>query len=163
MSQRREVSCCFLIDRNGKFLLQQRDDILNIVQPGKIGMFGGHREDGETFVECAIREIGEEVGLELEPPRLRPVMVYDGIDVDGLSGHLVAAIFVAVDILSETLVVTEGSLCAANESELPSIAEKLTPLTQMALRELLSIRGANSNLATSVLNLGHSGATDPGG
>jgi 8-oxo-dGTP pyrophosphatase MutT (NUDIX family) len=34
---------------------------------------GGWREDGETVVECAVREVVEETGLALAPDQLRPV------------------------------------------------------------------------------------------
>ena len=40
----REIACAILIDPQGRFLLQRRDDAPNILYPGKIGLFGGHRE-----------------------------------------------------------------------------------------------------------------------
>jgi 8-oxo-dGTP pyrophosphatase MutT (NUDIX family) len=39
--------------------------LLGIVAPGKIGLFGGHREGNETFLECVVREVQEETGLAL--------------------------------------------------------------------------------------------------
>jgi 8-oxo-dGTP diphosphatase len=44
----RNFACAILIDTFGRFLLQQRDNVPGIVNPGKIGLFGGHREAGET-------------------------------------------------------------------------------------------------------------------
>ena len=49
--QHREVSAALIIDTRGRFLLQQRDNIPGILFPGKIGLFGGHREGEETFLE----------------------------------------------------------------------------------------------------------------
>ena len=45
-SRHREVSCAIILDTLGRFLLQLRDNVPGILQPGKIGLFGGHREDG---------------------------------------------------------------------------------------------------------------------
>jgi hypothetical protein len=41
---RREFAPTIIIDDQDRFLLQQRDDIAGIFYPGKIGLFGGHRE-----------------------------------------------------------------------------------------------------------------------
>ena len=48
-SRHREVSCAIILDTLGRFLLQLRDNVPGILQPGKIGLFGGHREDGELI------------------------------------------------------------------------------------------------------------------
>ena len=40
-SYTREIAAALLIDVNGNVLLQQRDNILHIIQPGKVGLFGG--------------------------------------------------------------------------------------------------------------------------
>jgi len=54
-SGHREVACAILIDTRGHFLLQQRDDLVGILHPGKVGLFGGHREGDETLLECVVR------------------------------------------------------------------------------------------------------------
>src|SRR5579864_3953837 len=59
--QQREVACALLIDTRGHLLLQRRDDIPSILQPGKVGLFGGHREGNETYLQCVVREIYEEI------------------------------------------------------------------------------------------------------
>jgi len=49
-SRHRDISFAILIDNQGRFLFQQRDDVPGIVALGKIGLFGGHREGNETFL-----------------------------------------------------------------------------------------------------------------
>jgi 8-oxo-dGTP diphosphatase len=63
----RRIACAILLDTQGRLLLQRRDDIPGILQPGKIGLFGGHREGSETFLNCVMREVQEETGLSLQP------------------------------------------------------------------------------------------------
>ena len=53
----REVAGAILIATSGRLLLQQRDDVAGILYPGMIGLFGGHREGAETFLECVVREV----------------------------------------------------------------------------------------------------------
>ena len=67
--KRREFSIAILIDSRRRFLLQQRDDIHGIVHPGKVGLFGGHREGEETYLQCVVREIHEEIGYFVQPDR----------------------------------------------------------------------------------------------
>ena len=60
-SRHSEIACAILIDTSRRFLLQQRDDVAGILHPGKVSLFGGHREGDETFLQCAVREIHEEI------------------------------------------------------------------------------------------------------
>src|SRR5690242_11784740 len=55
-----------ILHRDGKVLLQHRDDDPAIIAPGKWAIFGGHIEPGEEPVAAARREIEEELGLLLE-------------------------------------------------------------------------------------------------
>jgi 8-oxo-dGTP diphosphatase len=71
-SRHRDISFAILIDSQGHFLSQQRDDVPGIVAPGKIGLFGGHREGNETFLECVVRKVQEETGLALPQGDLPP-------------------------------------------------------------------------------------------
>jgi 8-oxo-dGTP diphosphatase len=61
--QHRETTGAIIIDTFGRYLFQLRDDVVGNTSPGKIGLFGGHREDDETFLECIVREISEEIGF----------------------------------------------------------------------------------------------------
>jgi 8-oxo-dGTP pyrophosphatase MutT (NUDIX family) len=49
--------------RDGKVLMQLRDEKEGIVCPGQWGFFGGEVELGETPIECARRELREEIGV----------------------------------------------------------------------------------------------------
>src|SRR4051794_4563636 len=38
----------------GRYLFQRRDDIPDIVYPGTLSLFGGHREPGETYLAASL-------------------------------------------------------------------------------------------------------------
>jgi len=61
------------------FLLYQRDDGngKKIPYPNTWSFFGGTVEEGETILGCLIREMKEELELELDPSRCREIHVYD--------------------------------------------------------------------------------------
>jgi 8-oxo-dGTP diphosphatase len=58
------VAICVLY-REGKLLMQLRDDIPTILYPGVWGLFGGHMEAGETPEVAMLREVAEEIGYTL--------------------------------------------------------------------------------------------------
>ena len=62
-----EVAIAILL-REGKFLLQLRDDIPGIFYPGHWALFGGHIEPGEPSDAAVRRELLEEIGYA--PPGL---------------------------------------------------------------------------------------------
>lgn len=51
-----------IIYRDGKYLMQLRDDIAGIAYPGVWGFFGGHLEPGELPEAGLRRELIEEIG-----------------------------------------------------------------------------------------------------
>jgi 8-oxo-dGTP pyrophosphatase MutT (NUDIX family) len=51
-----------ILYRQGKFLLQLRDNIPEIIHPGCWALFGGHLEAGETPEQGLKRELLEEIG-----------------------------------------------------------------------------------------------------
>ena len=58
---RPEVAVAFL-RRDGKYLMQLRDDNPQIIYPGHWGLFGGHIEPGESADVAVRRELQEEIG-----------------------------------------------------------------------------------------------------
>jgi ADP-ribose pyrophosphatase YjhB (NUDIX family) len=58
-----------LVDREGRILLQERDEHARI-DPEAWGLAGGHVEPGEDFEPAAYRELEEETGVRLAPGTL---------------------------------------------------------------------------------------------
>ena len=133
--KRREVSIAIFIDSHGRFLLQQRDDIPGIVHPRKIGLFGGHREGEETYLQCVIREIHEEIGYFVQPDRFKHFASYDEVGDHGADIH--GEIFVAINIPVEELLVTEGLLLVVEPEEILAMEAKLSPSACFAIRRFL--------------------------
>ena len=62
-----------------------------LCEPGQeLALPGGKPEAGESFEECAVRELAEETGLTLEPARVRTfaAVLLDGWVVVGVAGRL---------------------------------------------------------------------------
>jgi 8-oxo-dGTP pyrophosphatase MutT (NUDIX family) len=130
----REIACAILIDTSGRLLLQQRDDVPNIRQPGKIGLFGGHREGNETYLQCVVREISEEISYFVSPDRFEHLASYDGVELEGEDGTVRGEFFIAREIPADTLVVTEGSLLVVEAHGLAAIGLKLAPFARFAIK-----------------------------
>lgn len=58
-----------ILPRDGKFLMQLRDNIPTILYPGLWGFFGGHMEPGETPEIAVQREIKEEINYDMLDPK----------------------------------------------------------------------------------------------
>ena len=135
-SKVREIAAAVVFDSSGRLLLQLRDDVPNILYPGKIGLFGGHREGDETFLECVVREINEELSYYLPPDRFEPLASRAGPDSEVPGGTVRAEFFVARDVPVDKLWITEGSLKIVLLSEIDQIEDALTPSARFALMNL---------------------------
>jgi 8-oxo-dGTP diphosphatase len=133
-SRHREIACSIIIDTSGRFLLQQRDEVAGIVYPGKVGLFGGHRERDETYLECVVREVHEELSYFVPAERFEYLASLDGSDIEVGGGTVRAEFFITRDIPTDALVVTEGSLLMINHDEIIEIEPKLTPSARFALK-----------------------------
>jgi 8-oxo-dGTP diphosphatase len=136
--RQREVACALLIDTRGRFLLQRRDDIPGILQPGKVGLFGGHREGNETYLQCVVREVCEEISHFVRARRFKHLTTYDGPDLDGPGGSVRGEFFVAYDISLDKLTITEGALLVVQRDRAMTIESELTPFASLAVRRFLS-------------------------
>ena len=63
-----------MLHREGRWLMQLRDEIPTIVAPGCWGLFGGHLDPGETPEQALRRELLEEI--RWEPAAVECVMVH---------------------------------------------------------------------------------------
>lgn len=133
-SRNREIACAVIVDTYGRFLLQQRDDIVGILYPGKVGLFGGHRERDETFLDCVVREIHEEISCFVPAEQFEHLASFVDRAVDAEGGSVREEIFVARGISVGELVVTEGSLLVAAPVEIAEIAHRLTPSTRFVMK-----------------------------
>jgi 8-oxo-dGTP diphosphatase len=132
-SWHREIACSILIDTSNRFLLQQRDDVAGIVYPGKVGLFGGHLEGDETYLECVVREIHKEISYFVPAERFEYLASLEGpVEVDG--GSVRGEFFITRDIPTDALVITEGSLLIMSPDEIIELEPKLTPTGRFALR-----------------------------
>src|SRR5262245_18432480 len=113
MPRHREVAAALIIDNRGRFLLQQRDNVPGILFPGKIGLFGGHREGNETFLECVVREIHEEISFFIPPERFEHLASYRGSDPYIAGGTLWRELYLTRVVPEEALRMTERSLLLA--------------------------------------------------
>jgi 8-oxo-dGTP diphosphatase len=133
----REFAAAVLLDSLGRLLLQLRDNIPNILYPGKVGLFGGHREGDESFLDCIVREVHEELSYYLPPERFKPIARRVGPDFDVPGGALRAEFFVASDVPVERISVTEGTLKIVAVDELDQMQNVLTPSARFALEAFL--------------------------
>jgi 8-oxo-dGTP diphosphatase len=61
-----EISQVLLFDRNHRLVVCLRDDNPDIPFPNHWDLFGGHLEGNENPEQALVREVKEEVGVELE-------------------------------------------------------------------------------------------------
>jgi 8-oxo-dGTP diphosphatase len=134
----RETTGAILIDTLGRFLFQLRDNVVGITNPGKIGLFGGHREGDETFLECIVREVHEEIGYFIPAERFEHVGSFDGADIDIDGGTLRGHLFIARGIPADALVITEGFLLIVDPADIIKIDSRLAPTTRFALEACLN-------------------------
>jgi 8-oxo-dGTP pyrophosphatase MutT (NUDIX family) len=135
-----EFAAAVLIGTCGRLLFQQRDSAPNIRNPGGIGLFGGHREPGESFAACIRREVHEELGVLLPPERFEPLSPYAAIAADG--HHIRGEHFLARNIPVAALQVTEGSLLLFEPRDLPALLPRLVPSSAAAAHRYLKLLSA---------------------
>ena len=61
----KEIAMVLLFDRFNRLLIYLRDDKLEIPFPNHWDFFGGHLEAGETPEQALVREVKEEIGVDL--------------------------------------------------------------------------------------------------
>jgi len=133
----RESAAAILLDEDGRLLMQLRDDVPNIREPGKIGLFGGRREGDESFLDCIVREIQEELGYDLPPSRFELLARWSGPDYAAPEGTIHAELFLARGVPVEKLTIAEGALKIVAIEELEQVRPLLSLRTRYALDTFL--------------------------
>jgi 8-oxo-dGTP pyrophosphatase MutT (NUDIX family) len=134
----REIACAVLIDKFGRLLLQQRDNRTGVIHPGKVGLFGGHREGTESYLECVVREIHEEISVFVPSEEFHHLASLDGADIDVDGGTVRGEFYIARDIPVDAMVVTEGSLLIVKLSDVIDLDRLLTPTAKFAIKAYLA-------------------------
>ncbi|MCE9600396.1 MAG: NUDIX domain-containing protein [Spirochaetia bacterium] len=68
-----------ILERDGKYLFQLRDNIPTIVAPGQWALFGGHLESGEQSEAGLRRELREELEFEVGHVRFFGEFEHDNV------------------------------------------------------------------------------------
>jgi 8-oxo-dGTP pyrophosphatase MutT (NUDIX family) len=106
MADSREGSGVFLVDPQGRILLQQRDDDVPPAGYGRWAVPGGRREGAESARETALREFEEETAVVLQRVRyFRTVTPEDHASLLSPRLHL---FFAADDVPRHSIEVHEG-------------------------------------------------------
>ena len=134
----REIAAAILAGSCGRLLLQQRDDIPGLLYAGLVGLFGGHREGDETFLECVGRELLEETGLALAPERFEPLVTFTVTYPAG--GGVKGQFYVVRDFPIDAAVITEGQPLVIARDQLPGLLPRMTPSTCYVARLFMEMR-----------------------
>lgn len=130
MADARRFAGALLFDTDGNFLFQRRDDKPGILHPGRVGMFGGHQEPGESPLECVVREVHEELSYFVLAHQFTHIGIFND---DSTGPTRVIEIFMARALPVSELIVTEGALMVVPRANVASLNGKLTPSAAAAL------------------------------
>lgn len=140
---------------NGSFLVQKRSRAPGVVYPGKLGLFGGRQEPGETPEACALREVAEECGVVLNPANislLARLLAHD--EFGNLSfGH----IFFAEDLARDQIRAAQRHRCHEGEvlflrrTDIGARWRQLTSITSYAFGSFFDFEEAKGAAKGGVL------------
>jgi UDP-N-acetylmuramate--alanine ligase len=127
----RHAANTILTDTSGTFLLQQRDDIPTIRNPGQISGFGGRVEpDDASLLDAATRELHEETNLNFTKDDLRYLTILPKTETDGT--QTIVAYYTLTGIDGDKLEIYEGQGVARIEKDAID-TNNLTPLLTKVL------------------------------
>jgi len=76
-----EQACVYiaLVNSGGEIYIQHRAGTKRLLPDRKTISASGHVDPGETFEQAAVREVGEELGIDLGESDLRPLGFFTGL------------------------------------------------------------------------------------
>ena len=80
---RLRIVLAILEQSDGRVVLQLRSDIESIANPNKWGLFGGHVEAGESPNAAMLREVEEELSIQLRADKLKLLREWTNPENDG--------------------------------------------------------------------------------
>ena len=115
----KQIAQVLLFDRNCRLLIYLRDDKPQIPFPNHWDFFGGHLEEGETPEQALVREVKEELGVELNAWQLFRIYNCDHGDVYPNVKHIY---WTCIDKVAQELTLYEGQrLGSIDRSEISHI------------------------------------------
>lgn len=113
------------------FLFQKRDGDAKL-HPERIAPFGGGIEDREDAIECAKREMREELNLHIDRDKLQTIKLIESQNEPGVFIHM----FLVQSIDKTSLNLNEGEAIIELSKEDALSNEKVTDFTKEVLRLL---------------------------
>ena len=98
------VATCLLFDRNKKLLIYLRDNKAEISFPNHWDLFGGIIEPNETPEQALVREVKEELGIELKS--FKKFREYESFTIEKPNRKYV--FYSQINFLPEELTLHEG-------------------------------------------------------
>ena len=128
------VASIILLNREGKFILQKRDDKPGIRNPGMLSVWGGAVEGDEKPVEAAVREVREETNLQPEGGDVHYLREYRR-DYKVGDKQVVNHVFIIKDVDERTLEVYEGQGYQVVDPKTQTTDPLYTKLTAELIKE----------------------------
>jgi len=125
-----------LVTKEGKIILQQRDNILGIVNPGLISMFGGTIKAKDNLEQGLRRELLEELELNIDNYTVEKLGTFlKTKEMDGLDW--VINVWVVKNVDLENLKIHEGKGFVCDyPAELLKL-DKLTRITRLVIQSYI--------------------------
>jgi 8-oxo-dGTP diphosphatase len=139
------TATALLVDRDGRFLLQHRDDKPEIANPGMWGSFGGRIEPYETPEDGFLRELQEELQWQPSNYELYSAVGYRPKE-DASRRNLVYIYSALVDVPFEELVLGEGQAMAYFAPD--ALPETIVPELRLLIEQFVG-SGAYEKLRSS--------------
>jgi 8-oxo-dGTP diphosphatase len=101
----KQIAQIFLFDRRNRLIIYLRDDKPDIPFPNHWDLIGGHVEEGETPEQALVREVKEEIGIDLK--NFESYRRYDCTAGD-IYPNIKHLYWARLDVDAETLALCEG-------------------------------------------------------